>query len=154
MSTIVIHRASTVYPHPYIGPRIIAEHPHNGVPPCSSLEPPQYESGHWPCFGPEGWRQVEDHRGKVGWINGEEAVISQLGPLPEGWSNRPPLKSTGESTRDARREEILERLDAIDAESVRPLRALAYGEATAEDKEKLTALDVEAEMLRAELAAL
>ncbi len=53
---------------------------------------PEHKAGYWPCLGPEGWRQVEDHRGAVGWLNGEETVISTLGPLPEGWSwDQPPV---------------------------------------------------------------
>lgn len=50
--------------------------------------------------------------------------------------------------------EIKARLSVIDSESVRPLRAVANGEATKYDTEKLAALDAEAAQLRAELAAL
>ena len=46
------------------------------------------------------------------------------------------------------------RLSKIDADSVRPLRAIVNGEAMQEDRDKLAALDAEAETLRAELAAL
>ena len=42
----------------------------------------------------------------------------------------------------------------IDAASVRPLRAIANGDATQDDREKLAALDAEAASLRAELAGL
>ena len=54
----------------------------------------------------------------------------------------------------ARHREILARLDAIDAESTRPLRAVQSGSATQADTDKLAALDTEAAALRAELAAL
>ena len=54
----------------------------------------------------------------------------------------------------ARHREILARLDAIDAESTRPLRAVLAGAATQADTDKLAALDTEAAALRAELAAL
>ena len=50
--------------------------------------------------------------------------------------------------------EIKSRLLEIDLESVRPLRAKAYGTATPEEDEKLAALEQEAEALRAELAGL
>lgn len=53
-----------------------------------------------------------------------------------------------------RRTEILARLDQIDAESVRPLRAHIAGSATSADDDKLKSLDAEAETLRKELAAL
>ena len=53
----------------------------------------------------------------------------------------------------ARQRAILDRLQAIDAESTRPLRAVLAG-AAMHDTDKLTALDAEAAALRAELAAL
>jgi hypothetical protein len=55
---------------------------------------------------------------------------------------------------EKRRAEILARLAEIDAASVRPLRAIAQGEAVQADHDKLAALDAEAAALRAELAAL
>ena len=33
------------------------------------------------------WRRVEDHRGVAGFIGANPHVISELGPLPEGWSS-------------------------------------------------------------------
>jgi hypothetical protein len=54
----------------------------------------------------------------------------------------------------ARREEILTRLAEIDAASIRPLRAVADGTATAFDTAKLADLDSEAAALRAQLAEL
>jgi hypothetical protein len=48
----------------------------------------------------------------------------------------------------------LARLAEIDAASIRPLRAIAQGEAVQADHDKLTALDAEAAELRAELAGL
>ena len=54
----------------------------------------------------------------------------------------------------ARQRTILDRLQAIDAESTRPLRAALAGAATQSDTDKLTALEAEAAALRAELAAL
>jgi hypothetical protein len=54
----------------------------------------------------------------------------------------------------ARHEEILARLAEIDAASIRPLRAVANGTATAFDTQKLADLDSEAAALRAELAGL
>ena len=54
----------------------------------------------------------------------------------------------------ARAVEIRQRLDQIDAESVRPLRAHIAGSATSADDDKLKTLDAEAADLRKELAAL
>ena len=59
-----------------------------------------------------------------------------------------------EKTATQRLDEIAARLDAIDLASVRPLRAIAQGIATAFDHEKLASLEAEAEQLREERAAL
>ena len=55
---------------------------------------------------------------------------------------------------EERKAAILTRLAEIDAASVRPLRAIAKGEAAQADHNKLAALDAEADTLRAELAGL
>ncbi|GKT12942.1 MAG: hypothetical protein ISEC1_P1934 [Thiomicrorhabdus sp.] len=54
----------------------------------------------------------------------------------------------------ARKAEITERLNAIDTESIRPLRAVANGTAVAFDTDKLAALDAERAALVVELGAL
>ncbi len=54
----------------------------------------------------------------------------------------------------ARQRAILDRLQAIDTESTRPLRAVQSGAATQADTDKLAALEAEASALRLELAAL
>jgi len=53
-----------------------------------------------------------------------------------------------------RMEEIKARLMELDMQSIRPLRALADGTATEEDRLRIAALDVEAEALRTELRGL
>ena len=69
--------------------------------------------------------------------------------LDGGWK-----EYTAEDAKQVRTVEIKSRLLEIDLESVRPLRAKAYGTATPEDDAKLAALEQEAEALRAELAGL
>ena len=59
-----------------------------------------------------------------------------------------------EEQKQLRIDEIKSRLNEIDLESVRPLRAKVHGAATPEDDAKLAALEQEAEALRAELAGL
>lgn len=54
----------------------------------------------------------------------------------------------------ARRRAILDRLQALDAESTRPLRSVLAGFYTQTDLDKLADLEAEAGALRAELAAL
>ena len=53
-----------------------------------------------------------------------------------------------------RRIEIQRELDAIDMQSVRPLRAKLAGTATAEDEARLASLEAQAQTLRTELAGL
>lgn len=53
-----------------------------------------------------------------------------------------------------RRAAILRELDAIDLQSVRPLRAKLAGTATAEDEARLASLEAQAQTLRTELAGL
>ena len=65
--------------------------------------------------------------------------------------NRQP---TPEEQRQTRIAEIKSRLLEIDLESVRPLRAKAYGTATPEDDAKLAALEQETGALRVERAGL
>ncbi len=55
---------------------------------------------------------------------------------------------------DPRIGEIMNRLLEIDAASMRPLRAKAAGTETQDDLDRLTALEAEAQSLRAELAGL
>lgn len=42
------------------------------------------------------WREVEDHRGKEGFVGGEPFTVKKCGPLPDGWSETPPPPSTAD----------------------------------------------------------
>ena len=53
-------------------------------------EPPEVIGGHWPCWDGQAWRQVEDHRGMEGWLNGEPFTVNDLGALPDDWTVEPP----------------------------------------------------------------
>ncbi len=112
-----------------------------------------FQDGFWPCEKNGAWELVEDHRGENGFVGGVETEIKELGPLPEGWSDTPP-PPTEEEKNELRVAEIKSRLNEIDLESVRPLRAMAYGPPAPEDDAKLAALEQEAEALRQELAGL
>ena len=67
---------------------------------------------------------------------------------------QPQPPPTAEELAEARRAEILAELDALDRQSVRPLRAMAKGAATDEDRGRLAFLEPRAEELREELTAL
>lgn len=115
--------------------------------------PPEDRPGHVARWTGDTWEYLEDHRGKSGWVGGAQMTIRDPGPLPEGWSDTPPDPSPGEAAA-SRRMGILARLGEIDAASVRPLRTIARGEGTDDDRERLAALDSEAADLRRELVTL
>lgn len=74
---------------------------------------PTLKEGFIPCWDGKKWGQIEDHKGKSGYVNGQPCEIKEYGPLPEGWSDTPPIPTTNElfdrlrGVRDAR-------LDATD----------------------------------------
>jgi hypothetical protein len=64
--------------------------------------PPVFIEGYWPRWpledpGATDWEQVEDHKGKEGYVNGERATIKDYGPLPDGWSDTPPPPTFAEA---------------------------------------------------------
>jgi hypothetical protein len=96
-------------------------------------------------YSPQG--NIEIWEGKPeGYFTPEE--WESVHPAPE-----PDPPTTAELAAQ-RKMEILSRLAATDAASIRPLRAIAQGEAVQADHDKLAALDAEAADLRAELAGL
>lgn len=72
--------------------------------------------------------------------------------IPDGYKLKGlDLVKTEGAIKQERKAEILSRLQAIDTESVRPLRAKLSGNSTEEDDKKLADLESEAVKLRAEL---
>ena len=114
---------------------------------------PQMKDGFRPCWDGEKWIQVEDFRGRKGWLGREELTIGNLGPLPDGWSDEPP-EPTPEEKSIARIEAIKAELLSLDLASLRPLRAIADGTATDEDRDRLAGVNKKMESLRAELREL
>ena len=93
----------------------------------------------------------------VGWYAPEGVIVAASNPptdAPGQWRlvNGEWQEYTEEDVKQLRVNEIKSRLNEIDLESVRPLRAKVHGTATPEDDAKLAALEQEAEALRAELA--
>lgn len=74
---------------------------------------PTVVDGKVPRWTGEKWEQVEDHKGKSGYVNGQPHEIKEYGPLPEGWSVTPPPLTTEElfdrlrGQRDARINSVL-----------------------------------------------
>lgn len=122
---------------------------------ATTLQPPAQREGFASVLSLAGdiWEYVEDHRGKAGFIEGQPYTVRDLGPLPAGWSDTAP-EPTPEQQTAQRRIEIMRELDAIDMQSVRPLRAKLAGTATAEDEARLASLEAQAQTLRIELAGI
>lgn len=122
---------------------------------ATTLQPPAQREGFACVLNLAGdvWEHVEDHRGKAGYVEGHHHTVRDLGPLPAGWSDTAP-EPTPEQQTAQRRIEIQRELDAIDLQSVRPLRAKLAGTATAEDERILSELESRAAALRTELATL
>ena len=74
---------------------------------------PTVVEGMVPRWTGEKWEQVEDHKGKSGYVNGQPHEVKEYGPLPEGWSDTPPPPTIEElfdmlrSFRDARISAVL-----------------------------------------------
>lgn len=114
---------------------------------------PKEQDGHIPCWVGAKWEQVENHKGKEGYLDGKQHTIKDYGPLPKGWSNTPPPPTKKELT--AQRLAVIDtRLASLDVMSVRPLRAVADGSAAKADTERLASIEKEAKELRVERKAL
>ena len=74
---------------------------------------PTVVEGKVPRWTGKNWKQVEDHKGKNGYVNGQHHTTKEYGPLPEGWSETPPPPTTEElftslrSERDTRISAVL-----------------------------------------------
>ena len=88
-------------------------------------------------------------------IQGQEDYEKYVRPYVQMWEEIDHNVTTTEQYSELTEEQqIKNRLSQIDLESVRPLRAKAYGTATPEDDATLAALEQEAVALRVELAGL
>lgn len=79
--------------------------------------PPQVEPGYAAVWDGTGWTVQEDHRGLAGWVHDEPTTITELGPLPEGWSDAPPVIPEPEPSpiiHEVSKLTLMERLVALD----------------------------------------
>lgn len=72
---------------------------------------PTMRDGHIPRWNGTAWEQVENHKGKEGYVDGHPHTIKDYGPLPRGWSDTPP-PPTLEDVRAAKIAEINRGFDA------------------------------------------
>jgi len=59
--------------------------PHN-----TTRTAPKLQDGFIPRWSGKKWNQVQDHRGKNGYVDGKPFTVKDYGPLPDGWSDDPP----------------------------------------------------------------
>lgn len=140
--------------HEFAGTIPASGHPNACVPDYATRIKPTEKPGFWPVWNGAGWEYLEDHRGQIGFVDGKQAIISELGPLPESWSAEPPFSDNADSPKTEKRQAILAELAALDAAYIRPSRAIAAGNGTAEDNAQIIKLDKRAVELRSELASL
>ncbi len=73
---------------------------------------PKAQKGRMPRWNGKVWVQVENHKGKEGYVDGQPFTIKEYGPLPEGWSDTPPPPALQEQIQ-AFTAKIQNRLDAF-----------------------------------------
>jgi hypothetical protein len=122
------------------------------TPEGATLVKPSFQAGYWPVWAGQNWKNQPDFRGLAGFVNGEYIVISELGPLPDGWSTEPPVFQPSEkSILQARLQQLYVLLDELDRNSVRPIRAQIAGKATEQDLALLAENETQAETYRLEV---
>lgn len=114
---------------------------------------PQEREGFIPRWTGEAWEQVEDHKGREGYVDGKPHTVKEYGPLPDGWSDTPPEPTEAELCA-VRIAEIKGELQSIDTAKVRPMSAIIQGTATDDEHTRLTELNAQADALRAEMQML
>lgn len=67
------------------------------LPNNSTRTAPTIVEGKIPRWTGKKWEQVEDHKGKSGYVNGQPHEIKEYGPLPKGWSDTPPPPSLSDA---------------------------------------------------------
>lgn len=100
-------------------------------------EEPAALAGFWPCWNGQAWEQVEDHRGQAGWLDGQALTITELGPLPTGWSGQAPAPDPAE-VQQMLLAEIDAELARLDVEYLTPrvLANLALGDGFARNRQE------------------
>lgn len=73
-----------------------------------------------------GWDQVEDHKGKEGYVDGTPQTIKDYGPLPTGWSDTPPEPTPEDAVR-TRMAQIDAEIRELEQKAIRPMLAIETG---------------------------
>lgn len=85
-----------------------------GIPETHTLEePPPKKDGFVVEFKRKYWGYTEDHRGEVGYVNGERVEITETGEFPEGWTTESPTIEDTRTNEEKRQEAYLMEADPI-----------------------------------------
>lgn len=95
---------TVVYQHDADGYFVGKTEAYGGLLPHGCLnEAPEEAEDCIPRFNGLEWELVENHKGKKGFLpDGSACEITAYGPLPEGWSETPPLPSAAQAAQQAR----------------------------------------------------
>lgn len=113
---------ATIYQHDASGYYLYAlEHSRGPIPHNCVIAAPKLKDGFIPHWNSEKWEQIENHKGRKGWLNGQAHIIAEYGPLPEGWSDTAPEPSLAEAL-TAKLAEVINKYSAafISVEAVYP----------------------------------
>lgn len=61
---------------------------------------PNLQDGYVHRWNGKKWDQVENHKGKQGYVDGQPFIVTDYGPLPDGWSETPPPPTLSEVISD------------------------------------------------------
>ena len=120
-----------------------------------------FENGGWQCGESPDTNYLENTGClQPKWVVPDNSVLASkimsmdgFVPITNEYGELIDVKSP-EPTTEEKIAELKQQLSALDLQAVRPLRAIAAGTATDEDKSRLTEIELQAETLRAEIANL
>lgn len=115
--------------------------------------PPPLESGYCARItkAHDEWEILEDHRGREGWIDGRQARIETVGPLPDGWADEPPEAPDTRAPEEKRRAAYRDEVDPVCAQ-ITGYRLEAESRRASGDEAEADSLDAKANALVASLA--
>ena len=96
---------------------------------------PTLQDGVVPHWNGEAWEQVENHKGKDGYVDGQPHTIKSYGPLPQGWSDTPPEPTPEENAR-TRMAQIDAEIRELEQKAIRPMLAIETGTDEPHDHER------------------
>lgn len=71
---------------------------------CTFVAPAKDKDGYVQKWNGSAWEYVENHVGKVGYVDGKSYEVKEYGPLPDDWSETPPPPTKEELAEQVRAE--------------------------------------------------